>query len=67
MAVVTVLKYLVVVLTMEVNVKQQCNKGVAARDGDNNDRQGDRSKLFGVGGRGGDNEEGQRRRVEEAY
>ncbi len=66
MAVVTVLAYLVVVLTMGVNDEEQCNKGGAAGDDDDDDRQGNGSKLFGVGGRGGFNEDGRRRRVEEA-
>ncbi len=65
-AVVAVLAYLVAVLTMGVNDKEQCNEGGAAGDDDDNDQQGDGSKSFGVGGRGGFEEDGWRRRVEEA-
>ena len=65
-AVVTVLAYLVVVLTMGVNDEEQCNEGGAAGDNNNDDWQGDGSKLFGVGGGGRFNEDRQRKRVEEA-
>ena len=51
--VVAVLVYLVAVLTMGVNDKEQCNEGGATGDNDDNDRQGDGSKSFGVGGGGG--------------
>ena len=64
MTVVAVLTYLMAVLTMEVNDKEQCNEGGASGDNDNNDRQGNGSKLFGVGGGGGFVEDGRRRRVE---
>ncbi len=64
--VVPVLAYLVAVLTMRVNGKEQCNKGGAAGDDNDNNRQGNGSKLFGMGGRGGFNKDGRRRRVEEA-
>ncbi len=61
-----VLAYLVVVLTMGVNDKEQCDEGSAARDDNDNDQQGDGSKLFGVGGGGGFDKDGRQRRVEEA-
>ncbi len=64
-AVVTVLAYLVAVLTMGVNNKEQCNEGGAAGDDDKDDRQCDGSKLFGVGGRGGFDGIKRWRRVEE--
>ncbi len=66
MAVVAVLTYLVTVLTMGVNSKEQCDEGGAARDDDDDDRQGDGSKSFGVGGRGGFDNDGRRKRAEEA-
>jgi hypothetical protein len=65
MVVVAVLPYLVVVLTMGVNDREQCNEGSAARNDDNN-RQGDGSKLFGVEGRGRFDKNGRQWRVEEA-
>ncbi len=65
-AVVAVLAYLVEVLTMGVNGKEQCNEGGAAGDADDNDRQGDGSKSFGVRGGGGFDKDGLQRRVEEA-
>ncbi len=63
---VAVLAYLVAVLTMGVNNEEQCDEGGATGDDDNNDLQGNGSKLFGVGGGGRFEEDGQRRRVEEA-
>ncbi len=65
-AVVAVLAYLVAVLTMGVNNEEQCKEGGTAGDADDNNRQGNRSKSFGVGGGGKFDEDGQRRRVEEA-
>ncbi len=52
MVVVAVLAYLVAVLTMRVNDKEQCNEGSAAGVDDDDDRRGDGSKSFGGGGRG---------------
>ncbi len=46
---VAVLAYLVAVLTMGVNNKEQCNEGGATGDASDKDRQGDGSKWFGVG------------------
>ncbi len=46
MAVVAVLAYLVVVLTMGVNDKEQCSEGTAAGDDNDDDWRGDGSKLF---------------------
>jgi hypothetical protein len=66
MAVVVVLVYLVAVLTMGVNDEEQCNEGGTAGDYDDDNRRGDRSKSFGVGGRGRFDKDGRRRRVEEA-
>ncbi len=65
-AMVAVLAYLVAVLTMGVNDEEQCDKGGAAGDNDDDDRRGDGSKLFGVGARGGFDKDGWQRRVEEA-
>ncbi len=53
MAVVAVLAYLVAVLPMEVNDKEQCDEGGAAGDNNDNDRQSNRLKSF----------EGQKERV----
>ncbi len=64
-AVVAVLAYLVVVLTMGVNNEEQCDKGGTAGDDDDNNRQGDGSKSFGVGGGGGFNEDRRQRRAAE--
>jgi hypothetical protein len=64
--VVAVLAYLVAVLTMGVYDEEQCDKGGAARDDDDDNWQGTGSKLFGVGGGVGYNKEEQWRRVEEA-
>ncbi len=61
-----VLAYLVAVLTMGVNDEEQCDEVSAARDEDNDERQGDGFISFGVGGRGGFDEDRRRRRVEEA-
>jgi hypothetical protein len=65
MVVVAVLAYLVAVLTMGVNDEEQCNEGGTAGDDEDDNRQGNGSKLFGVGGRGGFDEDGRQRRVEE--
>ncbi len=61
---VTVLAYLVAVLTMGANDEEQCDKGSTAGDEDGDDRQGNGSKSFGVGGGSRFNEDGRRRRVE---
>jgi hypothetical protein len=53
--------------SLEEDDKEQCNKGGTAGDDNDDDPQGDGSKLFGVGGRGEDDKDGRRRRVEEAY
>jgi hypothetical protein len=52
---------------LEEEDKEQCDKGGAAGNNEDNDRQGNGSKLFGVGGGGGDNKDGRQRRVEKAY
>ncbi len=64
--VVAVLAYLVAVVTMGVNEKEQCDKGGTSGDNDDDDRRGNGSKSFGVGGGGGFDEDGRQRRVEEA-
>ncbi len=65
-AVVAVLAYLVAVLTTGVNDKEQCDEGGAAGDNNNDNWQGNGSKLFGVRGGGGFDKGGRWRRVEEA-
>jgi hypothetical protein len=64
--VVTVLAYLVAVLTMRVNNKEQCNEGGAAQDDNDDDRRVDGSKSFGVGGGGKFDKDEQWRWVGEA-
>ncbi len=58
-----VLAYMVAVLTIKVNDEEQCDEGGAAGDDDYDNQQGDGSKVFGMGGWGGDDQDGQLRRV----
>jgi hypothetical protein len=64
MAVVAVLAYLVAVLTIGVNNEEQCDEGSAAGDDNDDDRQGDGSKSFGMGGGSRFDKDGRQRRVE---
>ncbi len=51
---------------MGVNDEEQCNEGGAAGDNNNDDRQGNGSKSFGVWGRGRFHKDRRQRRVGEA-